>query len=147
MAYVYIVRCRDGSYYTGAARDLAARILKHQAGKASRYTRARLPVKLVWSRQVRTWNAALREEHRIKGLRRRDKESLVASARTPGARAKVREPTGRQRHHAGGGPAKYVPARSMKCPRSSPGSVEQGPPLPNSTPSASVAKRSGQSKT
>ena len=51
---------------------------KHQAGRASRYTRARRPVVLVWSRRVRTWGKALREEHRIKGLKRRDKEALVA---------------------------------------------------------------------
>lgn len=51
---------------------------KHEAGTASRYTRARLPVELVWSRRVRTWGKALREEHRIKQLRRRDKEALVA---------------------------------------------------------------------
>jgi predicted GIY-YIG superfamily endonuclease len=44
---------------------------------ASRYTRARRPVVLVWSRRVRTWGKALREEHRIKALRRREKEALV----------------------------------------------------------------------
>ena len=51
---------------------------KHDAGTASRYTRARRPVVLVWSRRVRTWGKALREEHRIKGLKRREKEALVA---------------------------------------------------------------------
>ena len=51
---------------------------KHEAGTASRYTRARRPVVLVWSRRVRTWGKALREEHRIKGLKRREKEALVA---------------------------------------------------------------------
>jgi len=75
---VYILRCRDGSFYTGAARQLKARLRKHEAGTASRYTRARLPVELVWSRRVRTWSRALREEHRIKQLTRRDKEALVA---------------------------------------------------------------------
>ena len=52
---------------------------KHDAGTASRYTRARRPVVLVWSRRVRTWGKALREEHRIKDLKRREKEALVAS--------------------------------------------------------------------
>jgi putative endonuclease len=75
---VYILRCRDGSFYTGAAKDLAARVRRHGAGKASRYTRARRPVVLVWSRRVRTWRVALREERRIKSLKRRDKEALVA---------------------------------------------------------------------
>ena len=57
---------------------------KHEAGTASRYTRARRPVALVWSRRVRTWGKALREEHRIKQLRRRDKEALVAGRRSRG---------------------------------------------------------------
>ena len=52
---------------------------KHESGTASRYTRARRPVVLVWSRLVRTWGKALREEHRIKKLKRREKEALVAS--------------------------------------------------------------------
>ena len=51
---------------------------KHEAGTASRYTRARRPVTLVWSRRVPTWSRALREESRIKALKRRDKEALVA---------------------------------------------------------------------
>jgi putative endonuclease len=75
---VYILRCRDGSLYTGAAKKLETRVKKHEAGTASRYTRARRPVALVWSRRVRTWSRALREEHRIKALKRRDKEALVA---------------------------------------------------------------------
>jgi putative endonuclease len=76
-----MLRCRDGSLYTGAARDLEARVRKHEAGTASRYTRARLPVKLAWSRRVRTWSAALRAEHRIKKLKRQDKEALLAKGK------------------------------------------------------------------
>ncbi|HSD27676.1 MAG TPA: GIY-YIG nuclease family protein [Vicinamibacteria bacterium] len=81
MPFVYILRCGDGSLYTGVAKDLGARVLKHEAGTASRYTRARRPVVLVWSRRVRTWSRALREEFRIKGLTRRDKEALVLGRR------------------------------------------------------------------
>jgi len=81
LPFVYILHCRDGSFYTGAAKDLAARLRQHGAGRASRYTRARRPLKLVWSRRVRTWSAALREEHRIKQLSRREKEMLVAGGR------------------------------------------------------------------
>jgi putative endonuclease len=81
---VYILRCRDGSFYTGAAKQLKARVRKHEAGTASRYTRARLPVELVWSRRVRTWSRALREEHRIKQLKRGDKEALVAGGGSRG---------------------------------------------------------------
>ncbi len=80
MPWVYVLRCRDGSLYTGAAKNLAARLAKHQAGRASRYTRGRLPVALVWSRRVRTWNQALREEWRLKRLTRTQKEALVSAA-------------------------------------------------------------------
>ena len=81
MAFAYILRCRDGSLYTGSAKDVAARFRKHQQGRASRYTRSRLPVTLVWWRKLATWSAALREEHRIKQLRRVDKEALLKSRR------------------------------------------------------------------
>jgi len=90
MPFVYILRCRDGSLYTGAAKDLVARVCTHASGRASRYTRARLPVRLVWSRRVRTWNAALREEHRIKQLTRTGKEALIAGARRPAGCAGTR---------------------------------------------------------
>lgn len=76
-----MLRCRDGSLYTGAAKDLELRVRRHEAGTASRYTRARLPVRLVWSRRVRTWSAALREECRIKALTRRGKEALLAAGK------------------------------------------------------------------
>jgi len=76
--FVYILRCRDGSLYTGAAVDLAKRLREHQAGKASRYTRSRLPLDLAWSVEVETWSDALREERRIKRLRRVKKEELMA---------------------------------------------------------------------
>lgn len=77
MAFLYILRCGDGSLYTGIALDLERRLAQHQAGKASRYTRSRLPVTLVWRREVETWSAALREELRIKRLSRAGKEALV----------------------------------------------------------------------
>ena len=77
MPFVYILRCGDGSFYTGVARDLAKRLRQHQAGQASRYTRAHLPVEIVWTRRARTWSAALKEECRIKALPRAVKEALV----------------------------------------------------------------------
>jgi putative endonuclease len=80
MPFVYLLSCRDGSLYAGAAKDLRARLREHEAGRASRYTRSRLPVRLVWSRRVRSWSRALREEWRIKQLTRREKEALVAGA-------------------------------------------------------------------
>jgi len=75
--HVYLLRCRDGSLYAGAAVDLDRRLSEHRAGRASRYTRSRLPVDLVWSLEVETWSAALREERRIKALSKPDKEALV----------------------------------------------------------------------
>ena len=95
MPWVYLLRCGDGSLYAGAARDLPRRLAQHAAGRASRYTRAHLPVTLAWSRRLRTWSAALREEARIKRLRRPDKDALIADARRA-ARRSVR---------AAGGPA------------------------------------------
>ena len=74
---VYILRCRDGSLYTGAATDLRRRLAQHAAGRATRYTRSRLPVTLVWSRRARSWSQALRIEHQIKALRRAEKDALV----------------------------------------------------------------------
>jgi putative endonuclease len=83
MPFVYILRCGDGSLYTGSAKDLARRIVAHQAGKASRYTRSRLPVALAWSCRVRDWPRALRLEIRIKRLDRLEKLALVSGARRP----------------------------------------------------------------
>ena len=81
MPFVYILRCGDGSLYTGVARDPSKRLEQHRAGRASRYTRAHLPVELIWMRRARSWSAALREEHRIKALRRVDKVALVNAPR------------------------------------------------------------------
>ena len=76
MPYVYLLHCRDGTLYAGAARDLARRLREHEAGRAARYTRARRPVELVWSREVADWSEALREEARIKRLPRAAKLAL-----------------------------------------------------------------------
>ena len=79
MAFVYILRCAGGSLYTGVTLDLDRRLAQHRAGRASRYTRGRLPVSMVWCREVDTWGGALREEARIKRLSRLGKEALVGS--------------------------------------------------------------------
>jgi predicted GIY-YIG superfamily endonuclease len=75
--FVYMLRCGDGSLYTGITKDLERRLAQHRAGRASRYTRSRLPVALVWSREIESWGDALREEIRIKALSRAEKEALV----------------------------------------------------------------------
>jgi len=79
--FVYLLRCRDGTLYAGAAVDLDKRLREHRVGKASRYTRTRLPVELAWSVEVESWSAALREEARVKGLGRREKERLLAGGK------------------------------------------------------------------
>ncbi len=88
---VYIVRCRDGSLYTGASNDVAARVQRHNDGRGARYTRSRRPVALVWRRRVKDKSAALRLEAAMKKLTRAEKLLLVlkASAR---ARARRRPP-------------------------------------------------------
>lgn len=83
MPFVYILRCGDGSLYTGIAKDLERRLAQHQAGRASRYTRARQPVILAWVREVETWSAALKEEIRIKAMSRAAKETLLQEAAPP----------------------------------------------------------------
>jgi putative endonuclease len=81
MPFVYILRCCDGSLYTGITTDVPRRLRQHQTGKASKYTRARLPVTLSWTRRVRSWSQALKEEHRIKALTRAQKEALLQAER------------------------------------------------------------------
>ena len=76
-AWVYLLRCADGSLYTGWTADLDARLRRHGAGKASAYTRSRLPVELVLALPMADRNAAMREEARIKGLERAQKLALL----------------------------------------------------------------------
>ena len=76
-AWVYILRCSDGSYYTGHTTDLPVRIRQHQAGNGSRYTRARLPVTLVFSQEFPDAHAAFHRERQVKRWPRRKKEALV----------------------------------------------------------------------
>ena len=76
-AWVYLLRCADGSLYCGWTTDPERRERQHQAGTASRYTRRRLPVELVWSSPCTDRSDALREEHRIKRLSRAEKWALV----------------------------------------------------------------------
>jgi putative endonuclease len=78
-AFVYLLRCGDGSLYCGWTVDVEARLAKHRAGTASRYTRCRLPVELAWSRSMPDRGAAMREEARIKRLPRTEKLRLVSS--------------------------------------------------------------------
>ncbi len=77
IAFVYVLRCGDDSLYCGWTNDLEGRLDAHRTGRASRYTRSRLPVQLAWSQQMRSRSEAMSEEARIKRLSRADKLRLV----------------------------------------------------------------------
>lgn len=77
-AWVYILRCADGSLYTGWTVDLERRLARHRAGRASRYTASRLPVTLARAFPMDDRTAARREEARIKRLGRAAKLELIA---------------------------------------------------------------------
>jgi putative endonuclease len=79
-AWVYMLRCADGSLYTGWSTDVARRLDRHRAGKASRYTASRLPVDLELALPMPDRTAARREEARIKRLSRAQKLALVKAA-------------------------------------------------------------------
>jgi putative endonuclease len=79
-AWVYLLRCRDGSLYTGWTTDIERRLARHNAGTASRYTASRLPVELALALPMVDRTAARREEARIKQLDRAGKLALVGSA-------------------------------------------------------------------
>ena len=78
---VYLLRCGDGSLYTGSTTDLSRRLAAHRSGRGAKYTRSRLPVELVYWEEVPDWSAALRREAAIKRLTREKKLALVAGAR------------------------------------------------------------------
>ncbi len=75
---VYVLRCADGSLYTGATNDLQRRLASHAAGKGARYTRSRLPVALVFAIGCRDRSAALRREAAVKRLDRAGKVAVVS---------------------------------------------------------------------
>ena len=83
---VYLLRCRDRSLYCGITNDLPKRLKAHAAGKASRYTRSRLPVEVVYTESQPSKSTALKREAAIKKLRRRDKERLLAASQPAGRR-------------------------------------------------------------
>ena len=74
---VYLLRCADGSLYTGATNDLDARLSAHAAGKGGAYTRSRLPVKLAYSEPQPDRGAALKREAALKRLSRHAKLALL----------------------------------------------------------------------
>lgn len=75
--HTYILKCNDGSYYTGHTDNLDHRIAQHQTGAIPGYTAERLPVELAWSEEFPTREEALFSERRIKGWSRAKKEALI----------------------------------------------------------------------
>lgn len=78
MNYTYILRCSDGTLYTGWTNDLEKRLLTHNSGKGGKYTRARLPVELVYCEEHSSKEEAMRREWQIKQLTREEKLSLIS---------------------------------------------------------------------
>ena len=75
--FVYLVRCADGTLYCGVAKDVAARLAQHDAGKGARYTRGRGPLALIAKRRCASHGDALRLELAVKALPREEKERLA----------------------------------------------------------------------
>ena len=75
--FLYLVRCADGSLYTGITNNVPRRCKQHNAGTASRYTRCRLPVELIYQESQASRSVALKRELAIKAMSRQEKESLI----------------------------------------------------------------------
>lgn len=83
MHFVYIVRCADGTLYTGYARDPHARERAHNGGRGAKYTAGRRPVRLVYQEAFRSMGKALAREYEVKRLTRAQKHALIAGAGRP----------------------------------------------------------------
>lgn len=82
MNFVYILKCSDGTYYTGWTNDMKKRLAAHNSGRGSKYTKARLPVKLVYMEEYQTKVEAMKREWQIKQLSRQQKIQLIKTAFT-----------------------------------------------------------------
>lgn len=76
--YLYILRCKDGTLYTGITTDTDRRLEEHNSGKGAKYTRGRGPVEMVYREMCPDHSTALKRELEIKGLTRQEKENLIA---------------------------------------------------------------------
>lgn len=79
MNYTYMLRCKDGTLYTGWTNDLKRRIKAHNSGKGAKYTKSRRPVKLVYCEEFPTREEAMKREWAIKRMGKKEKEMLVCS--------------------------------------------------------------------
>ena len=82
MNYTYIVKCRDGSLYTGWTNNLEKRIEDHNAGRGAKYTKARRPVVLVYMEEFPTKQEAMKREWEIKRLSRKEKLSMIENSKS-----------------------------------------------------------------
>ena len=80
--HLYILRCGDGTLYTGITTDVARRLADHRAGKGAKYTRGRSPLELVYQETCGTHSEALKRELAIKAMSRAEKEALIKSVKT-----------------------------------------------------------------
>ena len=75
--YMYILKCADGSYYTGSTTDLQRRLLQHQRGEGANYTKKHLPVELVYYEEYKQIDEAFYREKQVQGWTRKKKEALI----------------------------------------------------------------------
>jgi putative endonuclease len=75
--YIYILRCADGTLYTGSTDDVQRRVAVHNSGKGAKYTRGRTPVEVVYTEECESCSAALKREYAIKQLSRGEKIKLI----------------------------------------------------------------------
>ncbi len=80
--YLYILKCRNGSFYTGITKDIKKRIDEHESGKGSKYLRGKGPLSLVFSVEVESKSMALKYEMEVKKISRKDKINLILSPLT-----------------------------------------------------------------
>ncbi|MCX6804043.1 MAG: GIY-YIG nuclease family protein [Candidatus Diapherotrites archaeon] len=78
--FVYFLRCADGSLYCGYTKDLKKRLLAHNAGIASKYTKRRLPVEIIYTEELADLSLALKREYALKQLSKFEKERIVREA-------------------------------------------------------------------
>jgi putative endonuclease len=76
--YMYILECADGSYYTGSTRDLERRVSQHQKGEGAKYTRKKLPLKLVYMEEFSRIDEAYYREKQVQGWSRKKKQALIS---------------------------------------------------------------------
>ena len=76
--YLYVLRCKDDTLYTGITTDVEKRLEAHRSGKGAKYTRGRAPLELVYSEACGSHSEALKREHQIKQLSRPEKQQLIA---------------------------------------------------------------------